>query len=405
MSTIIEKAEAALQKKAPYGPDVYLGDYQCDAVSHEYDPHLSRFSEGEKEHIAEVGILPSREERAGSFVLKDYSPVHCSIGQEGVELLPMSVAREKYNNLLHDYLWKAVDVGTDKYTAQTALTSHDGYFIRINPGTKALYPIQACLYISGEGIAQNVHNMVIAEEGSELHIITGCTTAPHLKKGLHVGVSEFYIKKGATVTSTMLHNWGKEIIVRPRTSVWVEEGATFMSNYVCMKPVRSVQMYPSVRLMGKNAVTRLNTIVIATRGSDLDIGGRVSLEAPGARAEVISRAITTGGSIIARGLLIGQVAHVKAHLECSGLILSDEGHIRAIPELDGWVAGVEMSHEAAVGRISQEEIEYLMSRGLSEEEATALIVRGFLNVKMEGLPGELQEKIESIVNETGKSVF
>jgi hypothetical protein len=87
------------------------------------------------------------------------------------------------------------------------------------------------------------------------------------------------------------------------------------------------------------------------------------------------------------------------------LILSEEGRIRAIPEIDGRVAGVEMSHEAAVGKISQDEIEYLMSRGLSEEEATALIVRGFLNVKMEGLPKELQDEIEKVVYDTGKSVF
>ena len=336
--------------------------------------------------------------------MKDHSPVQCSIRQDGVELLSMNDALKKYNGLT-DYWWKAVDIDADKYTAQAAVAFHDGYFIRARAGIKAEYPVQACLYISGESIAQNVHNMIIAEEGSELHIITGCTTAPHLKKGLHVGVSEFYIKKGATVTFTMLHTWGEEIVVRPRTSVWVEEGATFMSNYVCMKTAKSVQMYPSVRLMGRNAVARINTLLVAQKGSDLDIGGRVSLEAPGAKAEIISRAITRGGNIIARGLLIGQVADVKAHLECNGLILSEEGRIRAIPELDGWVAGVEMSHEAAVGKISQDEIEYLMSRGLSEDEATALIVRGFLNVKMEGLPKELQDEIERIIYETGSSVF
>jgi Fe-S cluster assembly scaffold protein SufB len=404
MSKIDEKAGTALKKKALYGPDIDLDNFKSDAVPHDYDPDLANFSEGEKKHIAEVGILASRDERSGSFVLKDHSPVHCSVGQEGVELLSMRDALKKYNGL-PDYWWKAVDADADKYTAQAAVSFHDGFFIRVTAGTKALHPVQTCLYISDEGIAQNIHNMVIAEEGSELHIITGCTTAPHLKKGLHVGVSEFYIKKGATVTSTMLHNWGEEIVVRPRTTVWVEEGATFMSNYVCMKMAKSVQMYPSVRLMGRNAVARINTILVAPKGSDLDIGGRVSLEAPGAKAEIISRTITTGGNIIARGLLIGQVADVKAHLECSGLILSEEGRIRAIPELDGWVAGVEMSHEAAVGKISQDEIEYLMSRGLSEEEATALIVRGFLNVKMEGLPKELQDEIERVIYETGKSVF
>jgi hypothetical protein len=404
MSALDEKARAALNKKALYGPDIDLNSFSSKSSPHEYDPELSHFSDGEKKHIAEVGILASRDERAGSFVLKDHSPIHCSMGQEGVELLSMRDALKKYNGL-PDYWWKAVDVDADKYTAQASAAFHDGFFIRVMAGTKSLHPVQTCLYISGEGIAQNIHNMIIAEEGSELHIITGCTTAPHLKKGLHVGVSEFYIKKGAIVTSTMLHNWGEEIIVRPRTTVWVEEGATFMSNYVCMKMAKSVQMYPSVRLMGKNSIARLNTILVAPKGADLDIGGRVSLEAKGARAEIISRTITTGGNITARGLLIGQVPGVKAHLECSGLILSEEGRIRAIPEIDGRVAGVEMSHEAAVGKISQDEIEYLMSRGLSEEEATALIVRGFLNVKMEGLPRELQDKIERVIHDTGKSLL
>ena len=96
---------------------------------------------------------------------------------------------------------------------------------------------------------------------------------------------------------------------------------------------------------------------------------------------------------------------MKAHLECSGLMLSDEGSIRAIPELDGRVAGVEMSHEAALGKISQEEIEYLMARGLSEREATALIVRGFLRVEMVGLPGSLKREIERLVEESEKSLF
>lgn len=404
MSKMIKEAKAALNKKALYGEDVNLDDFKQKALPHDYQPNMSFFPEEEKQHIGEVGIIASHKERAGSFVLKDHSPVHCSISQDGVELLPMKEALNKYN-WLDDYWWKSVNADTDKYTAQAALSLHDGYFIRVKVGVKSRYPIQTCLYISDEGIAQNVHNIVIAEEGSELHIITGCTTAPNLKRGLHVGISEIYVKRGATVTTTMIHNWGEEIIVRPRSSIWVEEDATFMSNYVSLKHAKSVQMYPSVRLMGKNAVARLNTILVAPKGSDLDVGGLVSLEAPGTKAEVISRAITTGGKIIARGMLIGKVSNVKAHLECSGLILSDDGQIHAIPEIDGRVSGVEMSHEAAVGKISQDEIEYLMSRGLSEPEATSLIVRGFLNVKMDALPLELQEEIERVVSETSASVL
>ena len=131
------------------------------------------------------------------------------------------------------------------------------------------------------------------------------------------------------------------------------------------------------------------------------MGSRVVLNAPETRAEIISRAITAGGTIIARGELIGKAARIKAHLECKGLILKD-GLMHAIPELRGYVPGVEMSHEAAVGKIDQREIEYLMARGIDEDEAVSTIVRGFLNVDIEGLPQGLKAKIDNIINETQK---
>ncbi|GAF95938.1 unnamed protein product, partial [marine sediment metagenome] len=104
-----------------------------------------------------------------------------------------------------------------------------------------------------------------------------------------------------------------------------------------------------------------------------------------------------GGNIIARGHLVGQVADVKGHLECRGLILSEKGAIHAIPELEGWVEGVDLSHEAAVGKIAEEEIEYLMARGLSRDDAVAVIVRGFLSVDIEGLPPELSAQMQRAI--------
>jgi Fe-S cluster assembly scaffold protein SufB len=143
---------------------------------------------------------------------------------------------------------------------------------------------------------------------------------------------------------------------------------------------------------------------MAHPGAQVDLGGRVILKAPHSRAEIIARTITTGGTSISRGHLVGQAPDIKAHLECRGLILAPQGQIIAIPELEGHVAGVDMSHEAAVGRIAAEEIEYLMARGLDEEEAVSTIVRGFLWVKIEGLPEGLQEEIEKTIQETGKGL-
>jgi Fe-S cluster assembly scaffold protein SufB len=269
---------------------------------------------------------------------------------------------------------------------------------------KSARPVQACLYIASERFSQNVHNVVIAEEDSELHIITGCATAPHLVSGLHVGISEFYVKKNARLTFTMIHDWGEKVNVRPRTVTRVETGGVIVTNFISLRPVGSLQMFPTTYLTGENAVARSNSVLVAGRGSTLDVGSRVVLEAPGTRAEIISRGITSGGSIIARGDLVGKVEGVKAHLECKGLILND-GLMHAIPELSGYTPGVEMSHEAAVGKIDQREIEYLQARGLDEDEAVSTIVRGFLNVKIEGLPANLQKKLDKVVAETQKDMM
>jgi len=203
----------------------------------------------------------------------------------------------------------------------------------------------------------------------------------------------------------MIHNWAEKVAVRPRSVTIVEEGGIFLSNYVCMHPVGTLQMYPMARLIGEGATARFNSILVAVPGSEMDVGSRVLLEAKGTRAEIISRAITTGGKIIARGHINGLVPEIKAHLECKGLILNDEGIIHAIPELEGHRKDVDLSHEAAVGKIAQEEVEYLMARGLNEEEATATIVRGFLHVDIEGLPPELKAEMDKAVELSEKSLL
>jgi Fe-S cluster assembly scaffold protein SufB len=185
----------------------------------------------------------------------------------------------------------------------------------------------------------------------------------------------------------------------------VEENGLFLSNYVLMRPVRSIQMYPTARCVGENAVVRFNSVLVAGPGSSLDIGSRVILNARGAKTEIISRAITTGGSIVARGYVEGNAPDVKGHLECRGLILHKEGTIHAIPELKGTLAGVDLSHEAAVGKIAEEEVEYLMARGLTRNEATATIVRGFLRVDIEGLPPLLSAELQRAIATSEKDLM
>jgi uncharacterized protein len=398
-STNKDKAKAAAAKPAAFGENIDLDIYVSSTEEQPYQSDPSKLPVKAKEQMLGAGIiLDDPGQRAGTFIQMDNAPVHSSVRQEGVEVMPVSQALEKYD-WLPDYWWQAVAVDTDKYTANVELNQYNGYFIRTLPGHKTIYPVQACLYLAKARLAQNVHNIVIAEEDSELHIITGCTTASDEEAGLHLGVSEFYIKKGAKVTFTMIHNWNPEVAVRPRSAAIVEENGLLLSNYVLMKPVRSLQMYPTARCVGENAAVRFNSVLVAGAGSSLDVGSRVILNARGTKTEIISRAITTGGSIVARGYVEGNAPDVKGHLECRGLILTGDGTIHAIPELKGTLAGIDLSHEAAVGKIAEEEVEYLMARGMTRNEATATIVRGFLRVDIEGLPSllgaELQRAIEA----------
>ena len=402
MSQIKERAEQSRHKKAAFGTDLDLEKFSRQGGSWDYDPNYRQFSPEERSRLLTTGIELTDEDHAGTFLQADKAVVHCQTRQPGVEVLPITEAVSRHD-WVKDLLWGLVAVDADKYTAETELELDNGYFIRALQGQKITQPVESCLYIRTDRFAQHVHNLVVVEEGAELHIITGCATHPGVRSGLHIGVSEFYVKKGGQLTFTMVHNWGEDVHVRPRTAVMVEEGGRYISNYILLRPVKSVQMYPTVTLNGKGAMTRLQSILIAHPGCELDVGGRVILKAPHTRAEVIARTLAIGGYSMARGHLVGMVPDIKAHLECRGLIIGS-GVVHAIPELEGRVAGVEMSHEAAVGKIAAEEVEYLMARGLDEEEAVSTIVRGFLNVKIEGLPSALEDELEQAIQETNKGL-
>ncbi|MCK4905408.1 SufD family Fe-S cluster assembly protein [bacterium] len=370
--------------------------FDRETKEHSYQKDLSKVSVADRKNLIETGVDVSEKGRSGTFIQADHSVIHAKSLQKGLEVMNISDALKKYD-WLKKYWWNAVSKDGDEYTALSEKDSRNGYFIRALRGVKVLHPIQSCLFLKKENLLQNVHNLIIAEEGSELNIITGCTTASYVKKGAHVGISEFYIKKNATVKFTMIHNWAEEVVVRSRSKAVVEEGGAFLSNYICLKPVKSLQMYPTATLIGEGATARFNSILYAHLHSHIDVGSRVILSKPNTKAEIISRAVTNGGTIIARGHLKGEAPFVKAHLECRGLILSSGGAIHAIPELEGKNKDLDMSHEAAVGKIAKEEIEYLMARGLSSQEAQAVIVRGFMDTAILGLPPELQKGIDDLV--------
>ncbi|MDD5722929.1 MAG: SufD family Fe-S cluster assembly protein [Syntrophales bacterium] len=403
MRSLDDRAHEAKDKKAAIGPDVDLDAYSLESPTHVDVKNLNLMPEADKEKMAFAGLDISEKERSGTYIQKDAFAIHSGSYQDGLEIIPIRKALKEMD-WIQEYYWKLASVDTDKYTAQARLDLQNGYVIRALPGKKITLPAQACLYLDKEGFNQNVHNIIIAEEDSELHIISGCASASHVTRGLHVGISEFYVKKNAKLSFSMIHHWAEDVVVRPRSVGIVEKGGLFLSNYISMKPVKSVQSYPTIYLVGKGAVARSYSLLVGSPGSELDVGGRIYLRAKDTRAEIVSRAITNGGNIISRGDIVAEVPGVRGHLECHGLILNG-GVMHAIPELKGMVDGVELSHEAAVGKIAQEEILYLMSRGLTEEEATATIVRGFLSVDIPDLPAPLKAEIDRAVDLSQKEVM
>jgi Fe-S cluster assembly scaffold protein SufB len=392
----------AIEKPAPFGPDLDLGAFSRKATAWRPCP-VSALPEDIARRVLSVGVRAGGEERAGTYFQIDHSVVSKAVQRTfrgKVEIMSTGEALKRYP-WVKKYWWKLVNPDADKYTALAKSEWDQGYFIRILKGQKVTFPLQACLFISRENLNQNPHNLIIAEPDSEAQIITGCTVHQGIQRGLHVGISEFCVKRGAKLTFTMIHDWAQNFDVRPRSAALVEDDATFVSNYICLRPVRSLQMYPTAYCRGTNSRVSFNSILYGTGSSYLDVGSKVVLQGKGSRGEVIARAIATDRSqIYARGILVGEHEDSRAHLECRGLLLSNEAFIHSVPELVGRVEGTELSHEAAVGKIAEEQIQYLMTRGFSKSEAEALIIRGFMDVGIFGLPEALRNEIKRMVDTT-----
>ncbi len=363
---------------------------------------IPRLEKDIKDKLEKVGIEMDKDKRSATFLQVDQDVETSSSFEPGIEMIGIKQALEKYD-WLHDYYWNVVSRDKDEYTKQVDVEDVNGYFIRSLPGTKVDFPVEACLYLKSPK-SQKVHNVIIAEEGSELNIISGCASHPGLTAGMHLGISEFYIKKNAKISFTMIHNWEDHIEVRPRSAAIVEESGTFISNYIIMNPVKIVQSYPTVHLNGDNSTAIMSSVLVAMDNSVIDTGSRIILKGENSSGEIISRAISKGGIIYSRGDIVGESSSAKGHLECMGMMLSDNGSIIAVPELQAKNQNVDLSHEAAIGKIAEEEIFYLMSRGFTRDEATAAIVRGFLDIEIKGLSPALKKKIDEAINMAEKEL-
>jgi len=333
----------------------------------------------DEEKLYLVGFNSSKKKRSGSFLIIDKKITKIENWSKKLEILPLSKATAKYS-WLENYL---------KSISQKSL----GYFIRVLPNTKINYPIQACFYMR-ENKSQTTHNIFVAEPNSKVNLISGCTAS--VEGGRHLGISHYYVRENALLSVTKIHHWPPHTSSISRNSIVVEKNATFISNYVALTLGKKEESRSTINIK-EGGIARINSIIYAEKDSNFRMSDRILLDEENARAEILSKTISNGGKTLVKEYISGRDRGTRGHIECDGLLLNNEGVIHTIPELEAIHPQTDLSHEAAVGRISEEELNYLMSKGIDEETAKSLIIRGFLEVKIKGLSRGLQESIERLI--------
>ncbi len=384
-----------LKTPAPYGPDIDLSNYDMD---------LPEIQEG-REVVDEISDVSSRlgfnDTSKLSYIQVNevavYKALEESLSKYGVRVLPLRKALEELPNV-KELAWKLVRPDLDKYTVASYLYGGElGYFIYVPPNTEVPAPIYSCLAITRDRKIQFAHNIVYVDSNSVAHVVTGCAVPHGVKGGLHIGISEFYVGRGSRLTFSMIHAWSEGLHVRPRTAVSVDDGGEYVSYYVIYSPVASLQTYPSVRL-GRSSKAYLASVIAGSGESVYDVGSKAVLGGLNASAEVVSRVVAYDSSrIYARSEIVAEDAG-RGHVECLGLLLSSNAEIHSIPTLTSKKPEALLSHEAAIGMIAQDEIEYLMSKGFTEGEAKSIIVRGFMNVEVRGLPLTVMMEIDRLLD-------
>ncbi len=323
------------------------------------------------------------------------------IEELGVKILPL---REAIRDIpeLRRYYWNLIDYRENFYTALTAAYGEDtGLFVHVPSNVRVTIPLISCFLIPESGSVQLIHNVVVLEPGAELCLVKGCLTVPKAQDVAHISVEEIYVGRGARYHVVMLHSWNSTSEVKSLTVAKLERDAIMNSVYFTHTPVESSEV--SVRLaLSDNAQTTINTLIVGRGSGRYVVRDSVKLLGEYSSAMIISRAaafesceVQTISRIEAYG------ASSRGHIECTAVPLSGKVKISTIPELAAFRDDVQLTHEAAIGKLSEEELAYLAMRGLNEDEAKSLLVLGMLRVEMPGLP----ESIKGLIDKTVREVF
>ena len=329
-----------------------------------------------------------------------YHNIKEELTRQGVIYVNFDIALKEYPELIKEYFTKAVPLNDHKYIALHYALFSGGSFVYVPKGVQVDFPLQSYFRLNEKGAGQFEHTLIIVDEGASLKFIEGCSAPGYNELNLHAGCVELFVKKGAHLNFSTIENWSRNMLNLNTKKCIVEEDGCI--DWVMGSFGSKISMlYPMSMLNGRRASCTYTLISFAGNGQNLDTGLKVIHNAPETKTYVDNRSISKDGGICTfrSNIFVSKKAtDSKLALACSSLMLDSESKSDTIPVNTIETDKVEFSHEASVGRISDEVIFYLMSRGYNEEEAKALVVRGFAEPIAKNFPVEYAVEMNRLIN-------
>ncbi|MCI9063337.1 MAG: Fe-S cluster assembly protein SufB [Clostridia bacterium] len=345
-----------------------------------------------------------RKSLAGVGAQYDSEVVYHSIKEElvkqGVIYTDMETAVREYPDIVKEHFMRCVPMNDHKFVALHAAVWSGGSFVYVPKGVKVDIPLQSYFRLNSPESGQFEHTLIIVDEGASLHFIEGCSAPKYNKVNLHAGCVELYVKDNSYLRYSTIENWSKNMLNLNTKKAIVGKNAQI--DWVSGSFGSKISMlYPMSILNGEGAKTEYTGISFAGKGQNLDTGFKVIHNAPNTSSVVNSKSISKNGGIgTYRGFtqIMPHATNSKCSVSCDSLMLDDISKSDTIPVNDIRTDEIEFSHEAKIGKISDKTIFYLMSRGISEEDAKAMIVRGFAYPISKELPVEYAVEMNNLIN-------
>jgi Fe-S cluster assembly protein SufB len=328
-----------------------------------------------------------------------YHSIQEHLEEIGVIFLSIEDGLRKHPDLFREYFGKVVPIEDNKFAALNSAVWSGGSFVYIPKGVKVDLPLQAYFRLNVANIGQFERSLIIADEGATVHYIEGCTAPTYTTNSLHSGVIEIVVKKNARVRYSTIQNWSTNVYNLVTQRSMVDEGGT-MEWVDCNLGSKVTMKYPSCILMGEGARGEILSVAFATNGQHQDAGGKMIHMAPNTSSKIISKSISKGnGRSSYRGLLkvTKGSTNSRSSVVCDALLLDPISRSDTYPYLEIDEEDVSVGHEASVSKVGEEQLFYLMSRGLSEEDATTMVVSGFIEPLVKELPMEYAVEMNRLI--------